>query len=257
MKEFLIFLLLFSCDFTPIIYKEILKVQEGISKGKYLWAIEQYKNILKKNPPDDIKVKINDGIGDVYYIYLSNYKEALKHFKKAKKITKEYSWLVKIEDKISNIYFNYLDNYEESIKSYKKLISLRPKLKRHDFYLYKLAIAYKRNKLFDSSEEIFNLIKNQKKNKYSKDAYYYLGMIHFEKKNWKKAIFYWEEHLRREYRRDKFIETKFLIANVYETIEDLNKAYRIYYSILGEYPNTKVIQNRLDAIYSRRIFRKR
>ena len=47
------------------------------------------------------------------------------------------------------------------------------------------------------------------------------------------------------------------MANAYETMEELKKAYNLYYSILGEYPNTEVIQNRLKAIYDRRVARKR
>ena len=47
------------------------------------------------------------------------------------------------------------------------------------------------------------------------------------------------------------------MANSYESLENLKSAYNIYYSILGEYPNTEVIQNRLKGIYNRRIARKR
>jgi len=47
------------------------------------------------------------------------------------------------------------------------------------------------------------------------------------------------------------------MANAYEMLEKLKEAYNLYYSILGEYPNTKVIQNRLNSIYARKIARKR
>ena len=61
----------------------------------------------------------------------------------------------------------------------------------------------------------------------------------------------------REKRRDNIVQTKFLMANAYETMEKLKAAYNIYYSILGEYPNTEVIKNRLKSIYERRVARKR
>ena len=47
------------------------------------------------------------------------------------------------------------------------------------------------------------------------------------------------------------------MANAYETMERLKKAYDLYYSLLGKYPNTEVIKNRLNAIYERKIARKR
>ena len=84
-----------------------------------------------------------------------------------------------------------------------------------------------------------------------------MGMIHFEKKEWRQAISFWNQYITREKRKDFVIEAKFLMANAYETLEALKKAYNLYYSILGEYPNTEVIQSRLNAIYQRRIARKR
>ena len=84
-----------------------------------------------------------------------------------------------------------------------------------------------------------------------------LGIVSFKKKQWKIAINYWNKYIKKEKRQDNIVRTKFLMANAYETIENLEKAYNIYYSILGEYPNTKVIKNRLNAIYERKIARRR
>ena len=60
-----------------------------------------------------------------------------------------------------------------------------------------------------------------------------------------------------ENRNDRIVKTKFLIANAYESAEKLKEAYNIYYSILGEYPNSEVIENRLKSLYERRVSRKR
>ena len=60
-----------------------------------------------------------------------------------------------------------------------------------------------------------------------------------------------------EKREDLIVEAKFLIANAFESSEDLKRAWDIYYSIKGSYPNTKVIFERLNSIRDRRVARKR
>jgi hypothetical protein len=82
-------------------------------------------------------------------------------------------------------------------------------------------------------------------------------LIQFRQGHWGPAIDMWKKYLEVETRKDKKVEVRYLMANAYETIENLKEAYAIYYSLLGEYPNTQVIQNRLKAIYQRKVSRKR
>jgi tetratricopeptide (TPR) repeat protein len=110
---------------------------------------------------------------------------------------------------------------------------------------------------YEEAKKVFVEITKSNKNSYNKRSYFYTAITHFERKEWKEAIFYLERYLKVETRQDYIVEAKYLMANSYESIENLKSAYNIYYSILGEYPNTQVIQNRLKAIYDRRVARKR
>jgi hypothetical protein len=74
---------------------------------------------------------------------------------------------------------------------------------------------------------------------------------------WKMAISVMNKFLKITKSYGRKYEGKFLIANSYENLEQLKKAYDIYYSILSEYPNTEVIKNKLNSIYVRKISRKR
>ena len=71
------------------------------------------------------------------------------------------------------------------------------------------------------------------------------------------AIDNWFEYLKREKQKNKIVQVKFLIANAYESDEQLKNAYNIYYSLLGDYPNQEVLKSRLKSIYERRVARKR
>jgi len=246
-----------SCDFTPRLHKKILDAQQYIKLQKYSDAIAKYESILETNPPNDIKVKIYYQLGELYSINLSKNVIAISYFKKIKKISNEPLWLVKVEERIGEINYNFTKNYKESIKSYKLLSTFTPKLENLDFYQNRLALSYRKANYLNKAKKEFLKIQSNRKHKFFIKSFYYLGLIHFQERKWNKAIYLWNEYIKRETRQDSIVQTKFLMANAYETMEKLKMAYNIYYSILGEYPNTEVVQNRLNAIYKRRIARKR
>ncbi|WP_155897032.1 tetratricopeptide repeat protein [Bacteriovorax sp. BSW11_IV] len=246
-----------SCDFTPRFHKRILLAQEYLNNQDYKNALNQYRLILRDNPSNDIKVKIHYQIAEILSINLGKSLESLEHYRKVKQLTEDPLWLVKAEERIAEVCFTYKRDYECSSESYKKLTEFTPRLSRYDFYEYRLAQSYSHMLDYEKAEIIFNDIQKRSNHEYNTRSFYELGLINFEMKKWKYAIAFWKEYIKRETRRDSITQAKFLMANAYETMENLKTAYNIYYSILGEYPNTQVIQNRLNAIYARRVARKR
>lgn len=254
----LLFLFLFvGCDFTPPLNKEILQAQHYIIQRDYKSAISKYESILKKNPPKEIQVKVNYQLGDLYSIYLSENKKAVPFYENIMKISSDPLWLVKTQERLGEIYFSYIKDYRFSEEIYRKLSNFRPRLAKQDFYSFRYAISTFNNYEFEKALELFQEIRKNKRHEFRDRAIYFIGMIHFQRKEWIRAVDSWKIYLKREKRRDNVVQTKFLMANAYETMEKLKIAYNLYYSILGEYPNTEVIKNRLKSIYERRVARKR
>jgi tetratricopeptide (TPR) repeat protein len=246
-----------SCDLTPGLYKEILNAQEMVKEQNFKKAVFKYEEILNQKPSKLIKIKIYHQLGDIFSIYLNNQKKALHYFELIIAETDDPLWQVKVMEKIAEINFIYLKNYQKSIGIFKTLISFEPKLQNFDSYKFKLGLSIFNTDNFGGSIKIFNDILVNKKNKYYRDAFYQKGLAYFYLKKWNKAANVWKEYLKVEKRKERRIQTKFLIANAYETSEKLKEAYNIYYSLLGDYPNPKVIKNRLESLYSRRVSRKR
>jgi tetratricopeptide (TPR) repeat protein len=252
-----IFILLSSCNFTSRIHKKILVAQDYIQKQEYEKAIVEYKSILEKDPKRNIAIKINYQLGDLYSVYLSKNEESLKYYKKVLEISDDPFWLVKSEERLGEIYFTYLKKYDYSINNYKKLSNFTPKLANQDFYQFRYALSLYKNNNLELAEEEFLKISNINNHKYKTTSLYYLGLVNFNKKKWNQSLNYWQNFIKEKPNQDEMVQAKFLIANTYEILEDLKSAYNIYYSILGDYPNTEVIQNKLKSIYKRRISRKR
>ena len=252
-----VFLGLFSCDFTPPLLSEIEEAQKLIVKQRYQDAIFKYEKILNKNLPKDVKIKIYYQLGDLYSIYLAKNEKALKYYKKVKKNTEDPLWLVKTQERIAEIEFSFLKQYQESFKNYDQLAGFSPRLEKHDFYEFRRALSLFKMGQLSSASFYFKKMTNQKNHKHHVISFYYCGLVDFEREQWNSAIKYWNQYIKREKNKENIVQTKFLMANAYETMEKLKMAYNLYYSILGEYPNTEIIQSRLRSIYDRRVARGR
>ncbi len=248
---------LFSCDFTPRRQKRILDAQQYIAEQKYQKAVYEYEKVLTSNPPPKIKVKMYYQLGELYSTYLSDHKKALFYYEKIKNEISIPLWMVRAEEKIGELNFTYLKNYKEATISYKRLASFIPKLKAVDFFQERLGLSYMKDSKLDDAIEVFLAIRNSPKNEFFIRSSYNIGLVYFEKNEWKKAAYFFNEYIKNETRKDNIVQAKFMMANAYENDEKLKKAYDIYYSILGEYPNSDVIKKRLNSIYERKIAIKR
>lgn len=250
-------LLLTGCGFTSGLYNDILKAQDYVKSQQYPQAVEIYEQILKSKIKKSIEIKINFQLGEIKAIYLNHYKSALINFNNIIKNSSDPLWQVKAMEKIGQINFENLKDYKTARKIYQKLLAFRPVLQNNDSYLFRFAESIFFLEDYIEAAAIFKKISSNSLNKYSTQSFYYLGLINFYQKKWNTANNYWFEYLKRENRKDKIVQTKFMIANAYESDEKLKEAYNIYYSIIGEHPNTELIKQRLESLYKRRVARKR
>lgn len=250
-------LVLTSCDFTPPVNRRIIDAQNYISKGDYAKSAYLYEDILKSHPTTELRLKICYQLGELYSIYLGKYTKAVYYYNEVKQLTEDPLWLIKTEEKLAEINFNYIKNYKEAISNYTRLSQFTPKLQNFDFF--ELQIAISNYHLGDKKEAIDQLSKIQSdpNHQYFIRSFYYLGLIYFEEKELNKALFTWQEYLKRETKKEYIVQAKFMVANAYESTENLKMAYDIYYSIVNDYPNPEVIQSRLNSLYNRRISRRR
>lgn len=250
-------LTLVSCDFTPPINRKIIDAQNYITEQEYERSATLYEDILKSNPSPDLRLKICYQLGELYSIYLGNYKKAAYYYNEVKSLTEDPLWLIKAEEKLADVNFNYLKNYRDAIKNYTRLSEFTPKLKNFDFFQLQIALAHYYLNEKDKALQQLTVIQSNPNHEYFVRSFYYIGLIYFEQKDFSKALYVWSEYLKRETKKEAIVQAKFMVANAYESTENLKMAYDIYYSIANDYPNPDVIQNRLNSLYQRRVSRRR
>ncbi len=250
-------LLLSSCDFTSGLHQSILRAQDFIKKQEFSNAADEYESILKLKLSQNLRIKINFQLGEIYSLYLNKNKEALKNFKNVIEITDNPIWQVKSLERYAQINFEFIKDYKESLTAYETLINFTPTLEKQDFYEFRYAQSLLNLNKYDQAIKYFEDMIKKTNHEYYIKAYYEIGLCYYYLKKWPSAIKYFKDYIGRETSKDGIVMAKFLIANAYETSEQLKKAYNIYYSILNSYPNPDVIKNRLESLYQRRVARKR
>lgn len=253
----LITFFLTACDFSSGLHKDILEAQDHINDREFNKAAIIYEGILKRKASKNIRIKIHYQLAEIYSVYLNNYEAALKNLENIIVESNEPLWQVKALEKIGDIYFENLKDYENSLNTYKKLSLFIPRLEKQDHYIFRYSQSLFYLGKYSESDKLMKNLSINSNGESKVRSYYYLGLSHFYREDWDAAISYWFEYLKREKRKDHIINVKFLIANAYESSENLKEAYNIYYSIIGEYPNPEVIKNRLNSLYQRRVARKR
>ena len=246
-----------ACGFTSNSHQQILKAQRLLQDLRYQEAVHEYEKMLDYLPPSLLKNKIYFQLGEIHNLYLGNHQKAIAYFEKIIQDTPDTRWKVKAKEKLAKIYQEQLGDFAMAEKYYQQLYGFFPSLKNQDFYQLRLAFGHLEQGHLKRAEAVLKQILSSPAHRFKKEAYYYMGLVKFNSQKWQEAINFWRDYLTRENRQSEIVETKLLLANAYETMEQLQKAYDIYYSLLGEYPNHEVVRNRLKSVYRRRVERKR
>lgn len=250
-------LFVFACDFTPPINRKIIDAQGYISDQKYAKAAHLYEEILKNNLTTELRIKMSYQLAELYSIYLGKYKQAAFYYNEVKSFTEDPLLLIKIEEKLAEINYFYIRDYNEALKNYSKLSEFTPRLKNYDQFQFQIALSFYHLQKEDKAIDQLTKIQSNTNSEYFIKSFYQLGLIYFEKKEYNTALFLWSEYLKRETKKENIVQAKFLVANIYESTNNLKMAYDIYYSIANDYPNKDVIENRLTSLYERRVSRRR
>lgn len=246
-----------GCDFTTGVSRRILKAQTYVDEYQYQEALNEYHELIKLNIPENIEHKIYFQMAEIYGLYLNDSTNALKFYKKVNDQFADEKFKSIALKKSAKICFE-LKNYSEAITYYKKFIQNDnfTELEKK-YYQMQIAISYYEMSQYTMAEKYFKKIGLDENNYYQASAYFYLGQIASYKNQSEEAIDYWRKSIELEKIEDKKVDTIFYLANHYEREYNLEKAYEYYYSILSTYHNPELIKKRLEAVYQRKVSRRR
>ncbi|RMA97282.1 tetratricopeptide repeat protein [Hydrogenothermus marinus] len=195
-------------------------------KNKVKKAISILEELVSKNIPESEQALYKLG----YYYY------SLKDYEKAKDIFIKYilkypqgRFSIPIKQLLADIYEKN-EEYEKAIKLYKQL-------PQTDETKYKLALLYFKAKDYFNAKKLFEDLYNRYP-KYKNEIAYYLGKIALKNENFELAKNYFKEAIKgSDYM--KVAESYYLLGNIYEKLNDLDKALNSYINIIYLYSQAK------------------
>jgi tetratricopeptide (TPR) repeat protein len=245
-----------GCDFSPKYLKLLKAAQEHVSVHEYDQAILAYEESAEV-APEEMKIKINYQLGRFYSTYQNNYEKAVAAFDYSSRLSDDPVIKARSLEELGEINFSFLRNYSEARKNYDQLIHFKPELSRIRFYEYRYALTYYHLKEWEKARALLKKISVDNDHEYFAQALYHLGRLEFENKNWSLAIDYMKSYIEKSKEQNEKINARFVMANSYENLNELIKAYNHYNSLLNDFPHPAIIKERMDAIYARRVAKKR
>ena len=245
-----------GCHFNSISHRQIIEAQEYIESRQYQLARDVLVKSLSGSIKPKNKIKVLHQLGVLYAFYLNDTEKALNSFKKIIELNFDRESTVKATDYLADLLFSKLRDFNEAEHYYKKLIQFNPKLSKHSFYYLRYVKSLFENFKFQECLTHLEILKSDKAMDIN-DLLFLEGLSYFYLNEPQKALKFLKKIDENKLTKSKAIEVRFYLGNIYETLEDLERAYQQYFSIRYAYPNPKVINTRLEKIISRKKAMKR
>ncbi len=248
----LVLLFCFSCSQYDNSSALLVQAEEYVQAANYKKALESFNKSLDRGVSPTLRSKIILKKAEIYHLYIQDNMKALEEYQKL--IDDEYDivWRVFAIDRMADIYFDFENDYKSSAEQYKILISFLPKLEKYNFYLFRYGLSLFKSKQYEKASEIFEQIAKDKDNTYHNAATLERGLVDYVQAKYQKSIDYWKEN-KDLVKGSEYVDIIFYMASAYEHLENLDKAYSLFFSLKSVYPDIKIIEAKLDAIYKRRI----
>jgi tetratricopeptide (TPR) repeat protein len=240
-----------SCS-APTGKSHFILAERLFKDKKYPTAIEELKKITENDPNSVLSQQALFRIATIQYLYVNNYKEALKTFKQFNFLSQNKELVYQSEKTIAEIYFTKQEDYKSSIESYKKLIEKYPESKELDFFKLRLAKAnYSILNFKEVQILVDQLLKEYPKSILLSEALYLKANSYFTQGKLDMAMSAFEDVLVLYPKSSQAIFAEFGMANCYEEKDQLDEALEIYQKILDKHPSKQVIESKIRRLEQR------
>lgn len=224
---------------------------------KYDASIHEFEKIVERDPQSDFGVKSLHRIGTIQHLYLDSPEDALKSYKLLLKRSSDKALNREVQAIIATLYFERFEDFGKAAEYYKILLDADPAGAEADYFMYRLARSYYLMAKFDEAINAFVELRNRfPGSAYGTKAELEIANSYASKGRCREAIPRYEEIIKHE---GSELQTmaKFELANCYEALDDLDKAYDLLEGIQEKYPNPNVISLKMQKIKRRKILRRR
>lgn len=225
---------------------------------KYKAAIHEFRKIVKKDPKSKLGVDALYRVGVIQHLYLQKPKLAIQSFQSLLSRTEDPELIRQVREVVAEMYFSDFNDFQQAIAFYGALVKDKSKENtKRDFYLYRYGRSLFLMGEFDRALKAFGEIEEEyPQGQFYEKARLALGDTLNSSGDCQKAIQAYEELAKSSDQKIKNMAV-FGMANCYEEIDNLDKAYDLLATIKDSYSTPHVIDLKMKKIKRRKILRRR
>lgn len=236
----------------------ILQAQELIIRGEQEKAASLLNELLLTNLLPAVKEKIFFQLVDLQLLHLRKPEIALKILDNTQLYELQGPDIeIKINHYRAQIYDIHLQDCRQAIPYYQQLSNYLPRLAEIDYYQFSLAKCFKTLERWNEAIALFKKMSLDPHQPFQKKASMQLVLSYYLTRQLPQALEQVKQYLELETDLEQLIYANYLKANILEDLEQLEEAYKIYASLLYQYPNQELVKQRMNRIYERRLNRGR
>jgi tetratricopeptide (TPR) repeat protein len=224
---------------------------------KYDAAINEYQDVVNKEPFSELGTKALQKIAETQHLYLGRMKEAQASYKLYLKRVKDESERQRTLRVLARLAFEEFEDYTEAIQLYMDLLAKGPTEIDAEEYEFQIGRALFLQSKFIESIESFEQLKQRHPNgKFLIRADLEIANAWSARGKCREAIVIYKKVTDT---KDPQLTplAKFAESACYEDLDDLDNAYELLESIKTSYPSPQVVELKMNKIKRRKILRKR
>ena len=198
------------------------------------------------------KVQIFIQLAQLYAFHLKDVFRAIELIDKAIILNKDPSRSIKLNEILGDIYFSNLRKFEKSKKIYKELIQVRPKLVNYTEYKFRYAESlFFLNELEESLIQFTEL--EESSGNFSNSKFKFrIALINYFLKKYELSIMGFKQIIDGNFAYSFKIKSAFYLAGLYDDLNELENSFKYYNLIKYDYPNTELIEKKINSIIKRK-----
>jgi TolA-binding protein len=229
--------------------------QDSLDKAKslqaekrYQEAVVLYQKSLDQYPENVHAPSIYLEIAQIYEIGLRDQQGALKQYDEIVTRFPMSLEAVKALEKQAHIYEAQKD-WEGAIEKYALILSQFPQIANKAHYQLQIGIvSFKRSHLNEAKMTLETYLQNFPDDDGHDQADFYLGEIHFHKKNFEKALGYYQEIVDHHKNSSLLMEAHYNVGLCSEYLGEWDRAIKIYSELLAVHPNKKMLESQIESL---------
>jgi len=240
--------LLLSC-ITREADKLFSQAKSQWKSGAYTESVNTFQRFISSYPENPHLSEVYYRLGDIYYLYLENNREAIRYYRHVFKYDKKNKYIYDAQWKIAGIYMEELQDYNNAIVEYKRFIEINNDARDIDAQM-NIAECYTNLKFFSQAITEYELIlKNFSDYQYTDRINFCLGNLYFLENKFDEAINYYLRVIEETSDQRTRIKSKFSLADCYYKKGELKEALDIYKYLYNENDKYKIIlKKKIDDI---------